>query len=163
MPLIFLVPLLILAVPVIELAVMVAVAGKIGVLATVALQVLLSILGAGIARRQGLAAVARLRTAVDRRQPPVGEVIEGACILVAGVLLVIPGFVSDVLGGALLLPPVRAAIYKALARRVEVRKAGGRGADGPGRGAGDGIIEGQYEEIPPPRAPSRPRGGWGPQ
>ena len=168
LPLVLLVPLLLLAVPVVELAVMVAVAGKIGILATVGLQVLLSILGAGIARRQGLAAFARLRATVDRRQPPVAEVIDGACILVAGVLLVIPGFVSDALGGLLLLPPVRAGIYKAVARRVEVRtfggtRPGGPSPDAPGRSSGGGVIEGEYEEIEPPREPKRPTGGWRPR
>lgn len=147
---------LLLLVPIVELTVLVAVAGKIGVLTTVALVVLMSFVGAAVARRQGLGSLRRLQQAVQAGRPPVAEVFDGFCVLLGGGLLVLPGFVSDVAGAALLLPPVRALLYKAMAQREQRQSppdAGRRQVE---------VIEGEYEEIEQPGEPREPRGGWGP-
>lgn len=163
-PLLFLAALLI-AVPVVELSVLVAAADRIGVLSAVALVILASIVGAWIARREGLAALQRLRTALDAGRRPVREVFDGACILVAGAMLILPGFVTDLVGVVLLLPPLRALLYRVLGRRLELRAArGARPRSGPGRAGPVDAIEGRYEEIEPPSPPPADgpqRGGWG--
>lgn len=150
---------LILLIPIVELSVMVSVAGRIGVLTTVALVVLMSLVGAAVARRAGLGSLRRLQQALDAKRPPVAEVFDGFCVLLAGGLLVLPGFVTDIVGVILLLPPVRALLYKAVARRME-RQAARRPTPGP---RGVPVIEGEYEEIEPPAEPRAPRGGWGPR
>jgi UPF0716 protein FxsA len=152
--------LLLVAVPVVELSVLVAVADRIGVLTTVALVILASIVGAWLARREGMAAIRRLRQAVDAGRTPVREVFDGACVLVAGAMLILPGFVTDIVGALLLLPPTRSLLYRLLGRRLEARAARrGRPAPGPARPGPEDVIEGDFEEIEGPVPP--PRGGWG--
>jgi UPF0716 protein FxsA len=143
-----------------ELFVIVKVAGGIGVLATLLLLVGIGLAGMALVRRQGLATLARVSASVQEGRLPVADVFEGVCILGAGLFLALPGLLSDVAGVALLLPPFRRLLYKALARRL-----GGAGALAPGgmrrapqRGAGVEVIEGQYEEVGPAPPGQLPRG-----
>lgn len=145
-----------------ELYTIVAVAGGIGVLPTLLLLVGLGLAGMALIRRQGLATLARVQAQLQAGRPPVAEVFEGMCLLVAGLLLALPGLLTDVAGIALLLPPVRRLLYKALSRRLgtvggPVARGGPRPGSrpGPGRGRpGPDLIEGEYEEIGP--APVEP-------
>lgn len=102
--------LLLLLVPVVELFVLIQVGREIGVLATLGALVLMGLLGAWLAKRQGVSVVRRARRQVEAGRPPAREALDGVLILFAGGLLLLPGFVSDVLAIALLLPPVRAAV-----------------------------------------------------
>jgi UPF0716 protein FxsA len=99
--------------PIVELFVAVKVAESIGVLLTVLLLVLSWPLGSYVLRSEGRAAWRRLSVAVSEGRPPGRAVIDGALALVGGILLIIPGFITDVLGIGLLIAPTRA-----LARRV---------------------------------------------
>lgn len=109
---------LLLVLPAIELIVLVQVAGEIGFLDTVGLLILVSLVGAWLAKRAGAGAVQRIRRAVNAGETPDREVVDGALILLAGVLLILPGFVSDAVGIALLLPPVRAGARTLVLRRL---------------------------------------------
>jgi UPF0716 protein FxsA len=93
-----------------ELYVMVLVAGQIGVLNTVGLLILIAVFGIWLVKREGLAVLRRLRSTVDAGQVPAREVVDGFLILLAGLLLIPPGFITDAAGLLLLLPPVRALI-----------------------------------------------------
>ena len=144
----FLVALLLLAAA--ELTILVRVAGLIGVLPT------LLAAGRGRAARRpprpppGAGHAAAAQAALQAGQPPVRELFDGACILAAGVLLVLPGFLSDILACVLLLPPVRRLLYNALARRARVTTGPRHGERGPRPGGRPtAVIEGQYEEIEP--------------
>jgi UPF0716 protein FxsA len=110
--------LLLFVLPVVELAVLVQVAGSIGVLDTVGLLVLVSIVGVWLAKRAGLGVLRRLRQAQAEGRAPSREAVDGALVLLAAVLLLLPGFVSDVVGIALLLPPVRALVRPLVLRRL---------------------------------------------
>jgi len=159
--LLFLLALLLLAG--LELLVIVRVAGGIGVLATLLLLVGIGVAGMALVRRQGLATFARVHRSVQEGRLPVADVFEGVCILVAGLLLALPGLLSDVAGVALLLPPFRRLLYNALARRLggagALARGGGLRRSAPRREAGCGVIEGQYEEVRPvPPTPLPPRG-----
>lgn len=99
--------LLIVAIPLVELTVLVDVAGRIGVLEAVGLTVLTAIGGLALVRQQGLAVVLEAQKAAERGEPPVAEIIEGLFIVLAGVALLLPGFISDSVGLLLLVPPVR--------------------------------------------------------
>jgi UPF0716 protein FxsA len=99
---------------IVELFVIVAVVHVVGVVPTVALLVVVSLLGARLCARQGLAVVRRVRQQMDVGQVPGAPLVDGLWILVAGALLVVPGFVTDVVALLLLLPPVRALANRAL-------------------------------------------------
>lgn len=130
-----------LLVPLAELYVLIQVGGVIGALPTVALVVFTAVLGAFLIRSQGLATVARMRAAMDRGEVPAVEILEGACLLVAGALLLTPGFVTDTVGFVLLLPMLRRSIILRLLERGFIRST--RTAPGPGTAPGQ-IIDGEY-------------------
>jgi UPF0716 protein FxsA len=116
-----LIPLILLGLPILEIAVFVIVGGKIGVLWTIALVVLASIAGSILLRIQGLGALNRIRREIDGgRGDPSRELAHGAMIVLAGILLLIPGFVTDVVGLALFIPPVRDLAWRFLKRRIVV-------------------------------------------
>ncbi|MFL6243567.1 MAG: FxsA family protein [Acidimicrobiia bacterium] len=103
---------------VVEITVMIQVGQWIGFLNTIGLLLLVSLVGAWLVKRQGLGVMARIREQRSAGRLPATEAFDGALILVAGVLLVIPGFVTDALGLLLLLPPVRAVVRRFVSRRV---------------------------------------------
>lgn len=113
--------LLFLAVPAVELAVLLFVGDAIGAWPTLALVALMAVAGAYLARRQGLAALRDLQASLVRGQAVGAAATEAALILAAGILLLTPGFVSDVVGIALLIGPVRRPLAAALARRWAAR------------------------------------------
>lgn len=105
-----LVALLFLVVPLLELFLIVQVAGATSTLATVALLVLVSIAGTFLIRWQGVGLARKLMLTVRSGRLPRTELIDGALLLVAGTLLLTPGFLTDLVGLSLLLPPVRAVL-----------------------------------------------------
>jgi UPF0716 protein FxsA len=104
-----------------ELFVAIKVADAIGVLATVVLLLLSWPLGSWALRSQGRAAWRRLGEAVSTGRSPGREVLDGVLVLLGGVLLIVPGFISDALGVLALLPPTRALMRRGLARNLQSR------------------------------------------
>jgi UPF0716 protein FxsA len=133
--------LLLFAAAIVELTVLIVVGHAIGVLATIGLLILASLLGAALLRREGTRALRALIEALRTHNPPHRELLDGMLIAAAGVLIILPGFVSDVLGLLLLLPPTRALVRRRIlssaARRVPVRFAPGA------------VIEGEVLDSPP--------------
>jgi UPF0716 protein FxsA len=107
--------------PLVELAVIVQVAGTVGVANTIGLLIAVSLLGAWLAKREGLGVLRRIQTALDRGQVPSTEVVDGGLILFAGALMIAPGFISDALALLLLIPPTRAVIRLPVLRYVARR------------------------------------------
>lgn len=101
---------LFLVVPFVELFVLLQVGQAIGALDTIALLVLVSIVGAWLVKREGLGVLRRAQERVAAGTVPGRELVDGVLILFAGALLLTPGFLTDVVGILLLLPPVRAAL-----------------------------------------------------
>lgn len=126
---------------IVELAVLIAVGHAIGVLATIGLLILTSLVGAVLLRREGSRTLGALVEALRARKPPHRELLDGMLITAAGVLVVVPGFVSDLLGVLLLLPPTRA-----LVRRRILRSASRRA---PVRYAPGDVVEGEVVDEPP--------------
>ena len=114
-PLLFL---LLLVVPIAELWIIVQVAGAVGIVETLVLLVLVSAAGAALLKQQGMATWARLKRSVARGEVPAEEVTDGALILLGGALLLTPGFLTDVTGLVLLVPPSRAAIKGSFRRLI---------------------------------------------
>ena len=108
---------LFIAVPLIEIAVIIQVGSWLGVLNTLALLILISVLGAWLVKRQGVGLLRRVQGELAAGRVPATALVDGALLLVAGTLLLIPGFVTDFFGLLLLLPPVRAGIRSWLRRR----------------------------------------------
>jgi UPF0716 protein FxsA len=140
-----LVPLVLLA-AIVELTVLVAVVHAIGVLATIGLLILASLFGAALLRHEGARTLGAFVEALRTRTPPHRELLDGMLIAGAGVLIVLPGFVSDVLGLLLLLPPTRALVrrwvLRSAAKRTLVRFAPGA------------VVEGEIVDEPAPRSAS---------
>jgi len=120
-------PLLMIAVligvPIVELMLLIEVGGELGALTTVALVILTAVIGVWLVQRQGVAILFRLRETVDRGEPPAVEMLEGALVLFAGLLLLVPGFATDTLGFLLLVPALRLLIVRAVVRRFRVNAA----------------------------------------
>jgi UPF0716 protein FxsA len=169
--------LLFVVVPIVELYVIIQLGQAIGILPTIALLILDSVLGAALMRSQGRATWARFNRALAEGRVPGREVMDGALVIFGGALLLTPGFLSDILGLILLLPPTRAIVRTLLLRRFAGRivagatsgaqarmgrmftfEAGPRAGGGPGPGpAGrgappafdDDVVEGTATEVPP--------------
>jgi UPF0716 protein FxsA len=124
--------LLFIIVPIAELWVVIQVGQAIGVWWTIALLIGDSVLGSVLMRSQGRAVWRRFSDAVAEGRMPGREVLDGALVIFGGALLLTPGFISDVLGMTLLLPPTRSIVRRVLARRLMHRMnasiAGGGGA-----------------------------------
>jgi UPF0716 protein FxsA len=130
--------LLFIVVPIAELAVIIQVGEAIGVWWTIALLIADSVLGSLLMRHQGRAAWRRFTTSLQSGRVPAREVLDGALVLFGGAMLLTPGFLSDILGALLLLPPTRAVIRGLLVRRygkrlvVSMTSPRGQGPRGPG-------------------------------
>ena len=113
-------PLLLLALPLAEIAVFVMVGGEIGVLATIGLILATTLAGVLLLRVQGFGTVQRLQAAVENGGTPGRELAHGAMIVLAAFLLILPGFITDVLGFLLFVPWLREQAWRLLRNRVTV-------------------------------------------
>ena len=140
MPLVAL-PLALLALIVLELWILVKLGSTLGILPTIALVLGAGIVGAWIAKWQGLQAILRVQNDLQQGVIPTRNLGDGVLILVAGMLLLLPGVVSDILGIALLIPPIRHlamfSIRSWLNNRVHLQTTS-RWQAGPGKIPGDG-------------------------
>lgn len=138
-----------LLVPLVEIYLLLEVGSVIGVGWTVFAVVFTAILGAGLVRMQGFSTLNRIRSQMDRGELPAMELFEGVFLLVAGALLLTPGFFTDAVGFACLIPPFRRGVIRYLIRRGIVIHHDRSGPGGPGpEGAGPGEpLEGQYRRV----------------
>jgi UPF0716 protein FxsA len=138
--------LLLLVVPVLEIAAIIAVGKVIGGWQTLALLVFESVLGAWLVRREGARAWEALSRALSTGRMPSRQLADAALVLVGGTLLLTPGFLTDLVGFFFILPitrPIgRSVLERAVARRLLGGVFGGRGR-GPGGPAGPDVIEGE--------------------
>jgi UPF0716 protein FxsA len=123
-------PLLFLALPFLEIAGFVVVGRHIGALATVGLVLASTVAGSMLLRHQGFGVMRRVRAEVEAKRDPSRQLVHGAIMVLASVLLIIPGFITDIFALLLLLPPVRDFAWRALKSRVVV--AGNFGGFGGG-------------------------------
>lgn len=142
---------LLVAIPIIEIALFIQVGGAIGLWPTLAIVVATAFAGSLLIRMQGAAAMMRLRSSLSAGQDPTGALADGAAILMAGALLLTPGFFTDALGLLLLFTPTRRMIFRLISKNIKMAGFGQtrRGPD---------IVEGDYIEIDP-ETPRRPPDG----
>lgn len=156
--------LLLLAVPVGEVFIFLEVGSVIGTWPTIGLIVGTAVLGGLILRWQGLQTLARARRQLAANRIPVAEMVEGAALALAAVLLLTPGFFTDALGTLLLLPPLRRSLLRRLlARFAPQARYGDSDADPASTAEGGRVIDGEYtvlDETPESGPPHvRPQGG----
>ena len=163
MPLLLLVALFI-AIPIAELYVIIQVGQAIGALPTIAILLADSIIGAMLWRSQGRTAWRRFNEALAAGRVPAREVLDGVLVVFGGAFLITPGFLTDIVGIVLLLPPTRALVrrltVRVFARRFVVSAVGTAGAAGaratrrrPSRANGTHDVEGTAVEVDPPHLP----------
>ena len=162
-----------LMVPLIEIGLFIQVGGAIGLWPTLAIVVLTAVLGTALVQSQGRLALGQMRNSFQNLSDPAEPLAHGAMILFAGALLLTPGFFTDAIGFALLMPPVRIAVYHYIGKRVTVAQfqmgSGAMHGQRPGQerghphrdhpaGSGD-IIDGDFEDVTPSRPGKKPS-GW---
>ena len=152
-------PLIILvALPIVEIALFIVVGGAIGVLPTISLVILAAVFGMMLIRRQGVRALGQLQTSLEAGGDPRGPLAHGAMTVLAGVLLIIPGFLTDAIGLALLVPAVRRFLIRLGVSQATVRATGFVRTRQPQPQAPD-VIDVDFEVVEEePRR--RGRSGW---
>ncbi|KZN15270.1 FxsA family protein [Marinomonas sp. TW1] len=140
--------LLFILVPIIEMTVLIQVGSEIGSLATVGLVFLTAIVGVSLIRKQGLETSLKAQEKMRRGELPASEVAEGVMLLFAGLCLLIPGFVTDAIGGLLLIPVLRKLFAAGLVVKL-MSSVMARGTQWRSRGYSEStkegdIIEGEY-------------------
>jgi UPF0716 protein FxsA len=138
---------LFLLVPLIEIALFIQVGGLIGLWPTLAIVVLTAIGGTMLVRSQGFRVLNEVRGSFERLDDPTEPLAHGAMILFSGALLLTPGFFTDAIGFALLVPGVRAAVWKWIRARVVVSGVTYGSASSPRRPVDPDIIETDYHEV----------------
>jgi UPF0716 protein FxsA len=134
-----------LLIPVIEIALFVEIGRAVGLVPTLGGIIVIAIIGTLVIRHQGLALLAEIRTSINRSQLPARALADAMLVTIAGVLMVVPGYFTDCLGLLLLIPPLRAALYWFLARRLGLTPTTGGGAPP----TGPRLIELEVDEFRP--------------
>lgn len=137
-----------LGIPLIEVALFIVVGGAIGLWPTVALVIATAVIGTTLIRLQGLAVLDQARLKLDRGEPPVADMFHALGLVVAGILLLTPGFLTDTLGFILLIPVARTVIGRFLWRRLGATD---------GRPHRDDVIDGEFTRVDPSPAEPAPR------
>ncbi|WP_293450463.1 FxsA family protein [Planktotalea sp.] len=149
-----------LSVPLIEIALFIQIGGAIGLWSTLGIVILTAVVGTFLVKTQGALAMNNLRQSFGTLSDPSEPLAHGAMILVSGALLLTPGFFTDTVGFALLVPAVRSAVFRYLKSRIKVKSFDMGGAQQrPQQHPRDpNVIDGEFEEVP--RDPNAPPSGW---
>ncbi len=152
---------LFLAIPLIEIGLFIQVGGFIGMWWTLAIVILTAFLGTRLIRSQGISAMNDVRSSFSDLRDPTEPLAHGAMILFSGALLLTPGFFTDAIGFALLIPAVRRWVFAYAKSRIKVQ--GFTTETGPARpqNPSDSVIDGEFVEIDPDTKPIEPgTSGW---
>lgn len=167
---------LFLLLPILEIFVLIEVGQEIGALSTIALIILTAVVGSAMVRRQGLAAWRETQSSLAQLEDPSRPIAHGAMIFMAGILLIVPGFVTDAMGVLLLLPFVREWVLAKMGKRIIMAPGfgaarresypGGRVIDADFVVVDDGGPTADTDILPPhggddpSNGPRRPPSGW---
>ncbi len=122
------IPLLLLTIPLLEIAAFIVIGGKIGVLATLAMVFATAVIGSILLRIQGFGLINKIRMETEQGRVPGRELVHGVMILIAGILLLTPGFVTDAMGFLLFIPAVRDFGWRLVRDRVVIVARQGMGS-----------------------------------
>ncbi len=135
--------LILVGVPIIEIGLFIQLGGFLGLWPTLGIVVLTALIGSLLLRMQGLSTLEELRRSAETGQNPAGPMANGALILVAGLLLLTPGFFTDSIGFLLMVPPFRALLIRWIAARAQMKiyAAAANSQQAPD------IIDGEFEIV----------------
>jgi len=133
-------------VPLIEIGLFIQIGGLIGLWPTIFVVMATAVIGTALLRHQGLAALNRLQHSLNAGEPPLGPIFDGFCLLLAGVLLLTPGFFTDTVGFLLFTPPLRAVLRGYLGRYIKIH-------DPTKSRSSDGVIDGEWQDVTPQDSP----------
>lgn len=145
-----------LLVPLIEIALFIQVGEAIGLGWTLLIVVITAVLGTLLVRAQGMQALGQVKSSFNQMRDPSEALAHGAMILFSGALLLTPGFFTDAVGFALLVPAVRIAVFRWARSRIKVTTFSTHGKN-PRR---PDIVDGDYTEIDPDQREVRGPSGW---
>ena len=147
-------------IPLIEIALFILIGGAIGLWATLGTVILTAAAGTLLVRAQGLTVLQQLRNSLSELRDPSEALAHGAMILVAGLLLLTPGFFTDGIGFAMLIPAVRANVFRYLSGRIrtELRDSITNAEHHQREPDGD-VIDAEFRDIPPSE-PKSGGSGW---
>lgn len=152
---------LFIAVPLIEIALFIQVGGWIGLWPTLAIVIVTAFVGTYLVRQQGARELQQLRESFSDLRDPSEPLANGAMILFSGALLLTPGFFTDAVGLALLVPAVRSRVYHAIRSRITFTQFEmGRPPNAPRETPDDRVIDGEFEEIDPDHRTTHGQSGW---
>jgi len=151
-------------VPIIEIALFIQIGGEIGLLSTLGIVIATAFLGTFLVRKQGLSALSQFKNNVETLENPIAPLAHGIMILLAGALLLTPGFFTDAVGFSLLVPNIRIWLFERVKQRIlhsqngfsftHARTGGAKHSSQNGeRQASGTTIEGVYEELAPKNDP----------
>ena len=149
-------------VPLIEITLFIQVGGAIGLWPTLLVVILTAFLGTYLVRSQGRSAMASLQSSFSDLNDPTEPLAHGAMILFAGALLLTPGFFTDAVGFALMVPQFRTAAFNYMRKRINIQSFSmGGNMGGRARPSNDpNVIDGEFEEVQEPHdGPTLPS-GW---
>lgn len=151
------VPILLLAWPALEIAIFIEVARWLGLLGAIGGIVASGLIGFALLRRQSLATARTVQGQLNHGELPVGALFDAACQAVAGLLFLLPGFLTDLLAAALLIPPVRRLLLGVISRRLRAAGAVPPERKGPTTIEGEWVVVDRDEDHPndPPLDPPR--------
>jgi len=154
--------LLFVAVPIIEIGLFIQVGGFLGLWSTLAIVILTALVGTALMRAQGMAALQKLQTSIESGGNPADPIANGAFILIAGLLLLTPGFFTDTVGLLLLIPPVRQSLIRTVAAQLKAR-ATAYASSGFQTGteyASDTVLDGDFEVVEDNQNSKPGNSGW---
>ena len=139
------------AVPLIEIGLFIQVGGAIGLWPTLLVVLLTAVVGTWLVRSQGLQTIQNLQGSFQNMRNPTEPLVHGAMILLAGALLLTPGFFTDAIGFILLFPPFRLFIMQNIKTKL---KTGNINFAPHQPSSDDGIVEGTFQKVSPKDSPS---------
>ncbi|MFT6912614.1 MAG: UPF0716 protein FxsA [Paracoccaceae bacterium] len=164
--------LLFVAVPIIEIALFIQLGSFLGLWTTLLIVVLTAIIGTWLVRQQGLAVLTQVQRSLQEMRDPTEPLAHGAMVLFSGALLLTPGFFTDAIGFALLVPQVRMATFRYIRARLKTAKFTMHAASGQSRRPSQGysggapkgpnatVIEGEIIDLDAPSNTQGPPSGW---
>lgn len=135
-------------VPIVEIAIFIKIGGLIGFWPTMGVVVLTALAGTTLLRQQGLATLRKAQASLEKNRFPMDEVFDGLCLVVAGALLLTPGFFTDGIGLFMFVPPFRTILRRGLGRILIARGIVGVSVSGLNGSPGP-VIDGEFEDITP--------------
>jgi len=145
-----------LLVPLIEIALFIQIGGAIGLGWTLLIVVITAVIGTVLVRQQGLQALGQVQSSFNQMRDPSEALAHGAIILFSGALLLTPGFFTDAVGFALLVPAVRLFVFRWVRSRVKVATFTSQDMSRKP----DNIIEGEFSEVSPDAHEMKGSSGW---